>query len=202
MENINSNQSNNDSALKPTPVVIAGPSGVGKGTLIQKLLADFPEKFGFSVSHTSRKPRNGESHGIQYYFSTVEDMSKEIAEGKFVEHANVHGNFYGTSKAAVETVMNQNKICILDIDVQGCEQVKKSSIKARYLFIVPPSPEELERRLRGRGSEAEESIQRRLTNARKELEYSSKTGFFDLILVNDDLDKTYNQLKQWVFLEV
>jgi len=109
---------------KPVPIVIAGPSGVGKGTLIEKLLKEHPSKFGFSVSHTTRSPRPGETHGVQYYFTNLIDMQKEIDQGKFVEFANVHGNLYGTSIAAVENVINQNKICILDIDVQGCEKVK------------------------------------------------------------------------------
>jgi len=183
---------------KSVPIVICGPSGVGKGTLIDKIMAEFPNKFGFSVSHTTRKPRNSEQNGVHYHFTNLEEMNKEISEGKFVEFANVHGNLYGTSKAAVDTVMATGKTCILDIDVQGAEQVKKSSLKAHYMFIAPPSMEELEKRLRARGTETEESIQKRLHNAKKELEYIQKEGFWDIILQNDDLDQTYEKFKQWI----
>jgi len=181
------------------PIVLAGPSGVGKGTLIQKLLSEFPDKFGFSVSHTTRKPRPGEIHGVQYNFTTVEEIKKEIDAGKFIEHAIVHENYYGTSKAAVEHVLNQNKICILDIDVQGCEQVKKSTLKARFIFIAPPKWEELEKRLRGRGTETEETIQKRLKTAQKEMDYMKKENFFDIIIINDNLENAYTELKQHIF---
>jgi guanylate kinase len=119
-------------------------------TVIGRLLKDFPDKFGFSVSHTTRQPRVGEQDGVHYHFSVVDQIQKEIEEGKFIEHANVHGNYYGTSKAAVERVLQAGKACILDIDVQGADQVKKSSLHAKYLFIAPPSMDELEKRLRGR----------------------------------------------------
>jgi len=184
---------------KPSPIVFCGPSGVGKGTLITLLMKDFPEKFGFSVSHTTRKPRPGEQNGVEYHFTTVDEINKAISEGKFVEHANVHGNIYGTSKAAVETVLNTGRICILDIDVQGAEQVKKSSLKPRYIFVAPPSLEDLEKRLRGRNTESEESIQRRLHNAKGELEFTKKQGFFDIVLVNDNLEATYDKLKEFIF---
>jgi len=184
---------------KLSPIVVCGPSGVGKGTLIQKLMTEFPVKFGFSVSHTTRKPRPGEQDGVHYHFTTKEEIDKAIGEGKFVEHANVHGNQYGTSKAAVEKVLETGRICILDIDVQGAEQVKKSSLKSLFVFIAPPSFEELEKRLRGRGTESEESIRKRLHNAKGELEYVNKSNFWDLVLTNDDLDTTYEKLKQWIF---
>jgi len=186
-----------DNQLKP--VVITGPSGVGKGTLITRLLQEYPDNFGFSVSHTTRKPRPGEVHGQHYHFIDLEDMKREVATGKFVEHANVHANMYGTSKAGVENVLNAGKICILDIDVQGADQVKKSDLQPLYIFISPPSVEELEKRLRGRGTETEESIQRRLRNALGELEYTKRPGFWDLILVNDDLERAYTQLRDWIF---
>jgi len=184
---------------KLSPIVFCGPSGVGKGTLIGLLMKDFPEKFGFSVSHTTRKPRVGEQDGVQYHFTTVDEINKEISEGKFVEHANVHGNIYGTSKAAIDSVLNTGRICILDIDVQGAELVKKSSLKAHYVFIAPPSIDDLEKRLRGRNTESEESIQRRLRNALGELEYTKKPGFFDIVMVNDNLEVAYEKLKEFIF---
>ena len=105
------------------PLVIAGPSGVGKGTLIEKLLKDFPTFFVFSVSHTTRAPRPGEENGRSYHFTTVPLMEAAISKGEFLEHAKVHGNFYGTSYAAIKNVADQGKVCILDIDVQVKEYI-------------------------------------------------------------------------------
>jgi guanylate kinase len=189
-------------SAKPTPVVFCGPSGVGKGTLIEMLMKRFPnDQFGFSVSHTTRKPRPGEVDGKHYNFTTVEQMKQEIQDGKFVEYAEVHGNYYGTSVAAVQVVQNENKICILDIDVQGVMKVKESSLNPTYLFIGPPSMQELERRLRGRGTETEEAITKRLANAAKEMEYGQEAGNFDRIFVNADLKETFEELaaafKEW-----
>mmetsp|Transcript_17620 Transcript_17620/g.37240 ORF Transcript_17620/g.37240 Transcript_17620/m.37240 type:complete len:615 (+) Transcript_17620:126-1970(+) len=179
----------------PRPVVICGPSGVGKGTLIELLQKHFPpNKFGFSVSHTTRKPREGEEDGVHYNFTNVDDIKKEIAAGKFVEYAEVHGNYYGTSVDAVESVQNKNLICLLDIDIQGAQNVKKSTLDAFYLFIAPPSMEELEKRLRGRGTEKEDAIKRRLANAQGELDYGMEEGNFDAVLVNNDLDKTLEEM--------
>uniref|UniRef100_A0A7S1GQ70 guanylate kinase n=1 Tax=Cyclophora tenuis TaxID=216820 RepID=A0A7S1GQ70_CYCTE len=184
------------------PVVFCGPSGVGKGTLIEMLMERFPkDQFGFSVSHTTRGPREGEVDGVHYNFTTVEDIKKEIAKGKFIEYAEVHGRYYGTSFAAVETVQSSGKVCILDIDVQGVQNVKKSKLKPHYIFVAPPSMKELERRLRGRGTEKEADIKRRLGNAAKEMEYGNAKGNFDLLLVNDNLTKSFAklvaQMKKW-----
>jgi len=121
-------------------------------------------------------------------------MKKEIDEGKFVEYASVHGNYYGTSIEAVESVRQQGKICILDIDVQGVRNVKKSTLDATYVFVAPPSMEELEKRLRGRGTESEEAVLKRLGNAKTELEYGMGDGNFDRVFTNDDLDKTFESM--------
>eukprot|EP00934_Nitzschia_sp_Nitz4_P005886 Nitzschia sp. Nitz4//scaffold3_size479765//202151//202848//NITZ4_000084-RA/size479765-augustus-gene-1.563-mRNA-1//1//CDS//3329550710//5876//frame0 len=187
---------------QPTPVAFCGPSGVGKGTLIEMLMKRFPnDQFGFSVSHTTRKPRPGEVDGKHYHFTTVEDIKKEIADGKFVEYAEVHGNYYGTSIASVESVQKEGKICILDIDIQGIMKVKESTLSPRYLFISPPSMEELEKRLRGRGTETEESIQKRLGNAKKEMDYGHEPGNFDRIFVNEGLEECFEAVatafKEW-----
>lgn len=131
---------------------------------------------------------------MDYYFTKKEDMEKEIAEGKFIEHANVHGNIYGTSFASVLKVANSNKICILDIDVQGVQQVMKSGMKAEFVFIKPPSFEELSRRLRARATDSPEAIELRLKNCQHELEMAETLGFTHVI-VNDDLDKAYQQLR-------
>jgi len=181
-------------------VVICGPSGVGKGTLVNQILAEYPENFGFSVSHTTRKPRPGEVNGKHYHFVGKEQMKAEIDAGKFIEHAEVHGNFYGTSIKAVKDVTQAGKVCVLDIDVQGAEQVKNSELKGKsvFVFIAPPSMEELESRLRGRGTESEEKIKTRLKNANGELAYLSKKGFWTEVFVNDDLEKTYTTLKDFL----
>ena len=179
----------------PSAMVICGPSGVGKGTLIKQLMAG-SDKFGFSCSHTTRKPREGEKvhfsfslpqahkpvllaadrclsaqEGTHYHFVSREKFEKGIADGKFLEHATVHGNLYGTSIRAVQNVAAAGKCCILDIDVQGARQVRKQSnqIRAIFVFLEPPSVEELEKRLRGRGTESEDQIQTRLATAQAEL---------------------------------
>jgi guanylate kinase len=205
-------------SLTRPPLVICGPSGVGKGTLIGRLVADHPRHFGFSVSHTTRQPRPGEVDGVSYFFTTREAMEPMVSKGLFLEHAEVHGNMYGTSAAAVLDVcsggggavdaaassapaqpplLNDDaRVCVLDIDVQGAAQLKRSPLgdKALFVFVAPPSLEELERRLRGRGTETEDRIARRLAGARAELSKAEEPGFFDEVIVNDDLDAAYAAL--------
>jgi guanylate kinase len=177
------------------PLVIVGPSGVGKGTLIAMLQREFPDKFGFSVSHTTRSPRPGEVNGVHYNFVDKIEMERDVSSGKFLEYANVHQNMYGTSFASVKRVTKAGKVCLLDIDVQGAELVKKSGMDAAYVFIAPPSMEELERRLRGRGTETEDAVLKRLANARIEMAAKDKPGFYDAVIVNTDVDKAYEALK-------
>jgi len=173
------------------PLVVCGPSGVGKGTLIGMLMKAFPDDFAFSVSHTTRGPREGEEDGIHYHFTDAETIQKDIADGKFVEHATVHSNYYGTSHDSVQAVRKAGKVCVLDIDVQGAEQVRETDLKPYFIFIEPPSMELLEKRLRDRKTETEEKIQLRLENAAKELEYGHTEGKFDGRVVNDDLEKAF-----------
>lgn len=180
----------------PKPIVISGPSGVGKGTLISKLMMEFPSTFGFSVSHTTRAPREKEINGVHYHFTERSEMEKDIQDGKFLEYALVHGNLYGTSIEAVEVVSDDRKRCILDIDVQGATSVRSSALEALFIFICPPSDEELEKRLRARGTENEDQVQKRLRNAKLELERGKSPGLFDHILVNDDLEACYQNLKK------
>ena len=175
-------------AGKPRPIVFAGPSGAGKGTLISSLMKRYPDdQFGFSVSHTTRGPRNGEIDALHYNFTTVEKMKADIDAGKFIEYAEVHGNYYGTSVEAVKSVQTKGQVCILDIDVQGVQNVKKSALNPYYIFIAPPSMEDLEARLRGRGTEKENDIKKRLANAKGEMDYGKEPGNFDKYLVNGDL---------------
>ncbi|CAM9329003.1 unnamed protein product [Hapterophycus canaliculatus] len=182
-------------------VVVAGPSGVGKGTIIQKLMEIFPRQFGFGCSHTTRARREGEQDGVHYHFTSVESMRAAVAKGDFIEHAEVHGNLYGTSVAAVSDVSRSGQVCLLDIDVQGVKAVQASSLTPKYVFIAPPSMEVLEKRLRDRSTETEESLSTRLRNAREEVEFGNTEGNFDLVVENDDLDRTVgvlsSRLEEW-----
>jgi guanylate kinase len=180
--------------IGPSPIIIVGPSGVGKGTLINKLLEVFPNTFGFSVSHTTRGPRNGEVDGVHYHFVSNTDFEEGVTRGHFVEHAKVHTNYYGTSFKAINNIRSQRKVCILDIDVQGHENVKKSGLDCKSVFVAPPSLQELETRLRDRGTEAEDKIKVRLANAVNELSYGHTPGNFDEILLNDNLDEAFEKL--------
>ncbi|KAJ7976804.1 Guanylate kinase [Quillaja saponaria] len=183
------------------PIVISGPSGVGKGTLISMLMKEFPSMFGFSVSHTTRAPRNMEKDGVHYHFTEKSVMETEIKDGKFLEFASVHGNLYGTSVEAVEQVADAGKRCILDIDVQGARSVKASSLEAIFIFVCPPSTKELEDRLRARGTETEEQVLKRLRNAKAEIEQGKSSGIFDFILCNDKLEECYKSLKKLLGLD-
>ena len=165
------------------------------GTIVNRLMQDYPQLFGFSVSHTTRGPRPGEENGVHYNFVTKEEFEAAIANQEFIEYAHVHTNYYGTSIAAVDKVGKAGKVCFLDIDVQGVQSVKKSGIPCKYIFISPPSIEELERRLRSRGTETEDKIRVRLANAAKEMEYGNTPGNFDVIVINDDLDKAVMEVK-------
>lgn len=160
----------------------------------------YPKQFGFSLSHTTREARPGEENGVHYHFTTMAEMDAGIAKGEFVEYADVHGNKYGTSSLAVLKVKSGGKVPILDIDIQGVQRVKASSMPAKYIFVQPPSMEELEKRLRGRGTEEEEKILVRMANAKGEMDFGTPENF-DAIVVNDDIDKCAEEVlalvKQW-----
>ena len=177
------------------PLAIAGASGVGKGTIIKKLLTEMPEVFGLSVSHTTRAPRPGELDGVHYHFVTQDQMHAKIAAGDFAEYAEVHGNHYGTSFESVRDVGNQGLVCALDIDIQGVDALKKSSLAPWSTFVTVPSLTDLEvrnhptgekhllqflsilqERLRGRGTETEETLRTRLNNASQEIEWGLVPG--------------------------
>jgi guanylate kinase len=184
-------------------LVVCGPSGVGKGTLISMLQEKYAAKFGFTVSHTTRKPREGEVNGVDYHFVSKEAMENAIERGEFIEHAQVHSNIYGTSFEAVTTVVRSNRLCILDLDINGVRQLKARDFPGKFLFVNPPSIDELERRLRGRGTESEEQMKIRLTNAKDEIAYAhSEEDPFDRILTNGDsrevtFQKLCVQVEEW-----
>ncbi|KZT09886.1 guanylate kinase [Laetiporus sulphureus 93-53] len=177
------------------PLVISGPSGVGKSTLLQRLFAEFPDKFGYSVSHTTRAPRPGETDGKQYHFVTRDKFKQLLDESAFIEHAEFSGNYYGTSFMTVREVSQSGRRCILDIEAQGVRQVKNTDLNPVYLFISPPSLTALRSRLRQRGTESEAAVAKRLATALKEIEYA-KEGAHDVVIVNDDLDRAYGLLKR------
>ena len=166
-------------------IVISGPSGVGKGTVIQRFINDPELKLAFSVSMTTRAMREGEQEGVNYYYVSREEFEKTRDEGGLLEWTEFVGNYYGTPLAAVERMRNEGKSVLLEIEVDGCQQVKKKVPDALTIFIVPPSVKELESRIRGRKSEAEEIVQQRLAKATKELE---KTNQYRYVVCNDDVD--------------
>lgn len=196
------------------PIVFSGPSGTGKSTLIKRLFALHPNLFGFSVSHTTRKPRPGEEDGVHYHFTTVENFEKMVAEDAFEEHAKFGGNYYGSSRQSVQdvaegkgknidgTTAEGKRICIFDIEMEGVKQLKKSRLDPRICFIQPPSIEILEQRLRGRGDTSEDSVQKRLAQAKNEIEYCRTEGKNDKVIVNDDLEATFKELNEWVMKDI
>lgn len=165
-------------------VVLTGPSGVGKGTLLRNLRQRHPDLY-LSTSATTRAPREGEEHGKDYYFLTREQFEQMIAAGELLEWAEFAGNYYGTPRQPVEVQIERGNQVILEIELKGARQVAESFPNALKIFIAPPSSEELERRIRDRGQDNEAAITRRLSRARIELDAADE---FDLQVINDDLE--------------
>ena len=172
-------------------LVLCAPSGAGKTTLSKRLLEEFPA-FAFSISCTTRAPRPGETDGKDYHFLCKETFLELRDAGHFAECAEVHGNFYGTPLQAAQETLASGRDLLFDIDVQGAEQLKKTMPHACFIFILPPSRETLEQRLRGRGSETEESLAKRLGNAKREI---AEAVWFDILITNDSLDTAYEDLR-------
>ncbi|MBU6248789.1 MAG: guanylate kinase [Xanthomonadaceae bacterium] len=174
-----------------TLFVVAAPSGAGKSTLVNALLEREPG-ISLSISHTTRPPRPGEQYGRHYYFVERAEFEREVGEGIFLEHAEVHGNLYGTSRTTVDGLLAQSRDVLLEIDWQGARQIRASKPDCVSVFILPPSRAELERRLRGRGSDAPEVIERRLRNSRGEIAHAHE---FDYIVVNDRFEDALDDLQ-------
>ena len=174
--------------------VISGSSGVGKGTVLKGFLENNPD-FRLSISCTTRGKREGEEHGVNYFFLTQDEFKNCIANDEFLEWAEFSGNHYGTKKAFVEECLNNGENLILEIDTKGALQVKKQMPEAVLIFICPPSLEALEKRLRGRHTEDEATIQKRMNEVKQELD---RAEVFDYKIVNDDLQRAINELKQIV----
>ena len=173
-------------------IVVSGASGTGKGTVCKKILADLPE-VAYSISATTRKPRPGEIDGKEYYFLSVEEFKAWIAEEKFLEYAEVYGNFYGTPLNKIEERLNRGEDILLEIDVQGALNVKRKCPDGVYIFLLPPSLEELKSRIEGRGTENPESLARRLKNAVAEIKIGLE---YDYVVVNDTIDNAAEQIKE------
>ena len=172
-------------------LVISGPSGAGKGTICKALLEKHKDIY-LSVSATTREPREGEVHGVNYFFTTKEDFLKKVEEGDFLEHAEVYGNYYGTPKSSVQKMLDEGRDVILEIDIQGALKVKENWEEGIFIFILPPSMEELKQRIIKRGSETEESLMTRFKNAYQEINYVSK---YNYAVVNDEVDTAVNKIE-------
>ncbi|MDR1978209.1 MAG: guanylate kinase [Synergistaceae bacterium] len=172
--------------------VLAGPSGVGKGTLRTRALADV-ENLTYSISCTTRKPRNGERDGVDYHFVTREEFEEKIAGGLFLEHAVVHGDRYGTLREDIVRELESGRDALLEIDVQGAQQIRSLLPESVLIFILPPSLEVLEERLRRRRTESEEKIDLRLEDAKKEMERAKE---YDHVVLNDVLERASEELRR------
>ena len=184
--------------MKGKLIVFSAPSGAGKSTIVKHLIDHSGIDFGFSISATSRAPRGTEKHGVEYFFMTAEEFKQKIAEGAFIEYEEVYnGCFYGTLKSEVERVLNSGKHMLFDVDVKGGLSIKKLyGEQALAVFVQPPSVEELHRRLVNRATDSEEMIAKRVSKAEWEMQFAPE---FDLIIVNDNLEKAQQETEKAVF---
>ncbi len=180
--------------MKNKLFVMSAASGAGKTTLKDLVIKDFPD-IKYSISATTRKPREGEIDGVHYFFKTKEEFEQMIKDDALVEYNLVHGNYYGTPKSFVEKTLAEGNRVLFDLDVFGKVNFDKVYPDATGIFILPPSEEELERRLRGRGTDSEDVIQLRLANAKKEIEFAKTKGKSEYPIVNDDLQKAADELR-------
>ncbi|MEA5575178.1 guanylate kinase [Anabaena sp. UHCC 0451] len=176
-------------------IVLTGPSGVGKGTLMQTLLQRHPELY-YSVSVTTRSPRTGEINGKNYDFTSRSQFEQLVAQGEFLEWAEFAGNYYGTPRAAVLEHIQSGTLVVLEIELEGARQIRASYPNALSIFILPPSFSELEKRIRGRGQDSEEAIARRLGRALEEIQAADE---FDIQIVNDDFETALHEIETILF---
>lgn len=181
--------------MKNRLFVMSAASGAGKTTLKDKVIHKFPD-IRYSISATTRSPRSGEVNGVHYFFKTKDEFLKMIQEDALVEWNEVHGNYYGTPKSFVEETLAKGERVLFDIDVFGKVNFDKVYPEATGILILPPSPEELERRLRARASDSEEVIRLRLENAKKEIEFAQTNGKYEHVIVNDDLETAALELER------
>ena len=176
-------------------IVLSGPSGVGKGTVRKKVFKDLSLNLAYSISMTTRQPRNGERHGVEYFFITTEEFEQKIKEDAFLEYTKFVGNYYGTPYEYVEQLRNEGKNVFLEIEIEGAKKVlsKCKGDDVISIFLVPPSLEELERRIRGRKSEPDDIIQERLAKARREIGFKDN---YEYVVVNNNLSKACYRIKQ------
>lgn len=175
--------------------IFSAPSGSGKTTILKKIFEKMPDMFGFSVSATNRPAREGEKDGKDYYFLSTEEMKRRIEKGDFLEWEQVYeGRYYGTPKSEPDRIAAEGKIAVFDVDVKGGINIKKILKDDAYaIFIMPPSVEELRKRLQGRNTETEEDLEKRLARAEMEIGLSSE---FDKVVLNDDLDTAVSQVEE------
>ncbi|RBP39181.1 guanylate kinase [Garciella nitratireducens] len=178
-------------------IVISGPSGAGKGTVCKALLKEV-RNLNISVSMTTRKPRIGEIEGVNYYFVQENEFKKMIKEGELLEYAKVYDNYYGTPKNKVLEKLKHGEDVILEIDIQGALKVKSQFPEGVFIFIVPPSMEELKNRIKKRGTETEEEVTKRFQSSYKEINYISK---YNYIVINDDIEKAVERIKSIIIAE-
>lgn len=182
---------------KYRPLVISGPSGVGKGTLIKRLLDAHPDMFSTVISHTTRDSRQGEDNS-SYTFVSKREFQRLYREGVFIEATVFDNHYYGTSMQAVSQVLCRDAIPLLDLDIKGVKAMKKiKRLDTKYVFIKPLSFTALESRLRSRGTESEANIQRRMTKAKLDQKYAEKKGAYNLIIINDNLETAYAELEEF-----
>ena len=177
-------------------IVISGPSGAGKGTICKELLRK--NKFFLSISATTRTPRKGEVNGVNYHFISKEDFCSRINQEDFLEYAEVYGNYYGTPKKEVLNMLEEGKDVVLEIDIQGALKVKENFSEGIFIFILPPSMEELKNRIINRGSETPESLMTRFKSAYKEINYVSK---YNYAVVNDKIEEAVYKIESIIMAE-
>ncbi len=178
-------------------LVVSGPSGAGKGTICKALL-NKNDQIKLSVSATTRKPRNGEVHGVNYFFIEKEEFTNMISNGEFLEYAQIYDNFYGTPKAAIIECLENGQDVILEIEMQGARQIKEVYPEGVFIFVLPPSLEELKSRIVGRGTETQEEIEKRFSCAFEEI---NQIVNYDYFIVNEDIEKSVNDVEAIISAE-